>query len=184
MKNALIIIVILAVLSLVGGVGLYNSVKSARIEVDAQYGLVESQIQRRADLIPNLVSTVKGYMQYEEKVLTEVTEARTRVMSAATPEQLLEANEALSGSLGRLMAVAENYPVLKSDAHVTELMREVAGSENRISVARRDYNNAIRDFNVEVETFPGNIFAGMLGYQPLPQFEAAQEAHAVPQVAF
>ena len=184
MKNALIIIVILAVLSLVGGVGLYNSVKSARIEVDAQYGLVESQIQRRADLIPNLVSTVKGYMQYEEKVLNEVTAARAGVMGAKTAEEMAAADAALTGSLGRLIAVAENYPTLKSDAHFTELMREIAGSENRIAVARKDYNDAIRDYNVTIGTFPGNIVAGMLGYTAITPFAADEGAHSVPQVAF
>ena len=139
--------VILGVLLLAAGcfVGIYNSLKTARIDVDAQYGQVENQIQRRADLIPNLVNTVKGYMQYEEKTLKEVTEARTRVMGAGSPEEMAAANDQLSGALGRLIAVAENYPQLKSDAHFTELMREIAGSENRIAVARRDYNDATVD---------------------------------------
>ncbi|SHF10790.1 LemA family protein [Schwartzia succinivorans] len=178
--------VILGVLLLVAGcfVGIYNSLKTARIDVDAQYGQVENQIQRRADLIPNLVNTVKGYMQYEEKTLKEVTEARTRVMGAGSPEEMAAANDQLSGALGRLIAVAENYPQLKSDAHFTELMREIAGSENRIAVARRDYNDAIKRYNVKIETFPGNMFAGMMGYTPMKQFAAEEAAHAVPQVKF
>ena len=182
-KSAGIIVALLAIV-LICGIGLFNSVKSARIEVDAQYGQVENQIQRRADLIPNLVSTVKGYMQYEEKVLTEVTAARTKVTNPASPEEMATADQELTGALGRLLAVAENYPTLKSDAHFTELMREIAGSENRIAVARRDYNNAIREYNLTVSTFPGNILAGMMGYSPLTPFAAAEAAHNVPQVAF
>lgn len=176
--------VVLVVVLLLGSVGMYNSVKSAKIEVDAQYGQVENQIQRRADLIPNLVTTVKGYMQYEEKVLTEVTAARAQVAQAASPEEMAAADAQLTGALGRLFAVAENYPSLKSDAHFTELMREISGSENRIAVARRDYNAAIRDYNVTVGTFPGNLVAGMMGYGELPPFAADEKAHAVPEVSF
>ena len=184
MNKGVFILVAIILLAIFGGIGIYNSVKSARIEVDAQYGQVENQIQRRADLIPNLVSTVKGYMQYEEKVLTEVTEARARVANAGSTEEMAEADAALTGALGRLIAVSENYPALKADAHFTELMREIAGSENRIAVARRDYNEAIRNYNVTVGTFPGNVFAGMMGYQPLAPFAADETAHSVPQVAF
>lgn len=184
MKNLSVIPLVLAVVIILSGIGLYNSVKSAKIEVEAQYGQVENQIQRRADLIPNLVNTVKGYMQYEEKVLTEVTAARAKVTDAASPEEMVAADQELTGALGRLLAVAENYPTLKSDAHFTELMREIAGSENRIAVARRDYNNAIREYNVTVSTFPGNMMAGIMGYGPLAPFAADEAAHNVPQVAF
>ena len=182
-KSAGIIVALLAIV-LICGIGLFNSVKSARIEVDAQYGQVENQIQRRADLIPNLVTTVKGYMQYEEKVLTEVTSARAKVAVANSPEEMAAADRELTGAIGRLLAVAENYPTLKSDSHFTELMREIAGSENRIAVARRDYNNAVREYNLTVSTFPGNILAGMMGYSPLSPFAADEAAHNVPQVAF
>ena len=184
MKNLAIIPLVLAAIMVFSGIGLYNSVKSAKIEVDSQYGQVENQIQRRADLIPNLVNTVKGYMQYEEKVLTEVTAARAKVAGAASPEEMAVADQELTGALGRLLAVVEKYPTLKSDAHFTELMREIAGSENRIAVARRDYNNAVREYNITVSTFPGNIFAGMMGYGPLAPFAADEAAHSVPQVAF
>lgn len=182
-KSAGIIVALLAIV-LICGIGLFNSVKSARIEVDAQYGQVENQIQRRADLIPNLVTTVKGYMQYEEKVLTEVTSARAKVAVANSPEEMAAADRELTGAIGRLLAVAENYPTLKSDSHFTELMREIAGSENRIAVARRDYNNAVREYNLTVSTFPGNILAGMMGYSPLALFAADEAAHNVPQVEF
>jgi len=164
--------------------GSYNSLNSAKVEVEAQYGQVENQMQRRADLIPNLVSTVKGYMQHEEKVLTELTEARAKVMSAGTPDAKNAADGELTAALGRFIAVSENYPTLKADAHFTELMREIAGSENRIAVARKDYNTAIRDYNLEVQNFPGNIFAKVFGFAPMNQFEAAESAHEVPQVSF
>ena len=183
MKKMMIPVVLIALL-LLGGIGMYNSVKSAKIEVDAQYGQVENQIQRRADLIPNLVQTVKGYMQYEEKVLMEVTAARAQVASAASPEEMAAADAQLTGALGRLFAVAENYPSLKSDAHFTELMREISGSENRIAVARRDYNAAVRDYNVTVGTFPGNLVSGMMGYGEIAPFAADEKAHAVPEVSF
>ncbi len=182
-KSGMILLVLLAV-AVIGGIGTYNSVKSARIAIDAQYGQVENQIQRRADLIPNLVATVKGYMQYEEKVLTEVTAARAQVAAATSGEEMAAADAQLTGALGRLLAVVENYPALKADAHFTELMREISGSENRIAVARRDYNAAIRDYNVTIGTFPGNIMAGMLGYQPVAPFAADEAAHQVPQAAF
>ncbi|MCR5175655.1 MAG: LemA family protein [Anaerovibrio sp.] len=184
MSKGSIIAIVIAVVVIFAGIGTYNEIKSARIDVDAQYGQIENQIQRRADLIPNLVSTVKGYMQYEEKVLTEVTEARSQIAGAKSPEEMAQADAALTGALGRLIAVAENYPALKSDAHFTELMREISGSENRIAVARRDYNDAIKRYNVIVSTFPGNMFAGIMGYSSLPQFEAEEAAHTVPKVAF
>ena len=183
MKKMMIPFILVAVL-LLGGIGMYNSVKSARIEVDARYGQVENQIQRRADLIPNLVATVKGYMQYEENVLMEVTTARAQVAKAASAEEMAAADAGLSSALGHLFAVAENYPDLKSDAHVTELMREISGSENRIAVARRDYNAAIRDYNVTIGTFPGNIVAKMVGYGEIAPFAADDKSHAVPEVSF
>ena len=105
-------------------------------------------------------------------------------MGAKTPEEMGAANAELSGALGRLIAVSENYPNLKADTHFTELMREIAGTENRISVARRDYNEAIKRYNVKIETFPGNLFAGMLGYSPMKPFAAEESARAVPKVEF
>ncbi len=184
MKKIHFVVVFLAAMIALSGIVMYNSMKSAKIAIDAQYGQIENQIQRRADLIPNLVATVKGYMQYEEKVLKEVTAARAQLAGAKSAEEIAAADTALTGALGHLFAVAEHYPELKSDAHFTELMREIAGSENRIAVARRDYNEAIRDYNVTVSTFPGNIVAGMLGYSPVAPFVAEASAHGVPQVSF
>jgi len=176
-------LIVLALL-IIGGISTYNNIKEAEINIGAQYGQVENQIQRRADLIPNLVATVKGYTKHEEKVLTEVTEARAQIAGAKSPEEMAAANDALTGALGRLIAVAENYPDLKADAHFTELMREISGSENRIAVARKDYNEAIKRYNVLISTFPGNLMAGMMGCSEVAPFAADESAHAVPQVTF
>lgn len=181
-KMAIIIGVVVLLLGVVFGE--YNSLQSARINVDATYGQVENQMQRRADLVPNLVNTVKGYMNFESEQIKQVTDARARLLSAQSPEELDAANTELSGSLGRLLAVAENYPELKTSEHFTELMREISGTENRIAVARRDYNEAVRQYNVKVQTFPGTIFAGPLGMTPMKQFQADDKAKEVPQVSF
>ncbi len=162
----------------------YNSVKSARLNVDAAYGQVENQMQRRADLIPNLVNTVKGYMKHEEAQIKAVTDARARLMNAGSPEELGAADAELTGALGKLIAIAENYPDLKANTQFTELMREISGTENRIAVARMDYNEAIRFYNIKIQTFPGTFFADMMGMRPLPQFRAEEKAKEVPQVAF
>ena len=184
MRSGLIVGLVIVVAIIIGCISTFNSITSAKIEVDTQYGQIENQIQRRADLIPNLVSTVKGYMQYEEKVLTEVTAARAQIAGAKTPEEMVDADNALTGALGHLFAVAENYPALKADGHFTELMREISGSENRIAVARKDYNEAIKKYNVTVSTFPGVLFAGMMRYGPMTPFAAEESAHNVPKVAF
>ena len=183
-NKQIIIIATVALIAIFIFGGSYNSIQSAKIEVEMKYGQIENQIQRRADLIPNLISTVKGYMQYEEKILTEVTNARTKIINANTIDDKAAANNELTSALGRLIAVSENYPALKSDSHFTELMREIAGSENRIAVARKDYNSAIKEYNLEVETFPGNIFAKIFGFQSMKQFEADEGSHEVPQVEF
>lgn len=162
----------------------YNSVKSARLNVDAAYGQVENQMQRRADLIPNLVNTVKGYMKHEEAQIKAVTDARARLMNAGSPEELGAADAELTGALGKLIAISENYPDLKANTQFTELMREISGTENRIAVARMDYNEAIRFYNIKIQTFPGTFFADMMGMRPLPQFRAEEKAKEVPQVAF
>ena len=166
------------------GVANYNAIKECSINVDSKYGQVENQMQRRADLIQNLVSTVKGYAQHEEKIMTEVSEARIKLAEAATPEAKDLANSELSASLGKLLMVAESYPDLKASPNYVELMRELSGSENRISVARKDYNEAVQLYNVEVQTFPGNIFAGMMGFAPKEQFKADESAKEVPKVNF
>ena len=162
----------------------YNGMKNADINVRAAYGQVENQMQRRADLIPNLVATVKGYAAHESKAINDVSTARSKMLGATSPESKDAANMELTGALGRLLAISENYPELKADTQFSGLMHELSGSENRIAVARRDYNEAIRDYNSRVETFPGNIIAGFFGFSPKAQFKAEPKASEVPKVAF
>lgn len=182
-KNLIIIGGCIAFVVFVLGMS-YNSLQTAKIEADSQLGQVENQIQRRADLIPNLVNTVKGYAKHEEKVLTEVTAARAKVANAKGVEEMAAANGELSNALSRLMVVVESYPQLKADAHFTELMREISGTENRIAVARKDYNEAIKNYNLAVSTLPKSIIAGFMGFAPRPQFQAEEAAKAAPKVEF
>ena len=177
---------LLGVLILAGSFffGTFNSMKNAEINVAAAQGQVENQMQRRADLIPNLVETVKGYAAFEKETITAVINARAKLAGAKDITTMDAANQELSGALGRLLAIAENYPDLKANQQFTELMRELSGSENRIAVARRDYNEAVRTYNSKVETFPGRFFAGMFGFSPKPQFAADESAKVVPQVKF
>ncbi len=177
---------ILGVLILAGGFffGTFNSMKNAEINVAAAQGQVENQMQRRADLIPNLVETVKGYAAFEKETITAVSDARAKLAGAKDIQTMDAANQELSSALGRLLAIVENYPDLKANQQFTELMRELSGTENRIAVARRDYNEAVRIYNTKVETFPGRFFAGMFGFSPKPQFAADEAAKVVPQVKF
>lgn len=167
-----------------GAVGVYNSLKAAEINVAAQYGQVENVRQRRGELIPNLVNTVKGYAAHEEKVIREVSEARAKLAGAQGFEAAAAADRELTGALGRLLAVAEAYPDLKANQQYLELMRELAGTENRIATARRDYNEAVREYNEKIQTVPGVFFVGAMGMTPKPQFAADPGTTAVPKVEF
>ena len=187
MNNGVIALGAIAVailIALVGFFSLYNGLKEAQISVDASYGQVENQMQRRSDLIPNLVNTVKGYDVHEKAIIEEVVQARAKLVGAQNPEQMDAANAELTGALGRLFAIAEAYPDLKANTQYLELMRELSGSENRIAVARRDYNEAVRAYNVRISTFPGVFLAGFLGMTTKPQFQAKEGADAVPEVKF
>ena len=179
-------VVLVAVLLIIVGsfVSLYNGLKEAEITVDASYGQVENQMQRRSDLIPNLVNTVKGYDIHEKSIIEEVVNARAKLAGAQGVEQMDAANAELTGALGRLFAIVEAYPDLKANTQYLELMRELSGSENRIAVARRDYNEAVRAYNVRIATFPGVFLAGMMGMTAKPQFQAKEGADAVPEVKF
>lgn len=177
-----VIVVIIFILG--GAFSLYNGLKEAEISVDASYGQVENQMQRRSDLIPNLVNTVKGYDVHEKAVIEDVVNARTKLAGAQGVEKMDAANAELTSALGRLFAIAEAYPDLKANTQYLELMRELSGSENRIAVARRDYNEAVREYNVRVSTFPGVFFAGFMGMTKKPQFQAKEGADAVPEVKF
>jgi LemA protein len=183
----------LAALSL-AGCGL-NSVPTAEEQVNAAWGNVQSEYQRRADLVPNLVNTVKGYAQQEKSVLTEVTEARAKASSIqlnasdlddpAKVQAFNQAQTQLGGSLGRLLATFENYPDLKSNQNFLTLQSQLEGTENSILVARRDYNEAVRSYNTRIRTFPDAIGAKIFyGAKPKVPFEAAAGAQEAPKVEF
>ena len=179
-----IILILALLIGIFGFFSLYNGLKEAEIRVDAAYGQVENQMQRRSDLIPNLVNTVKGYDVHEKTIIEEVVNARTKLAGAQGVEQMDAANAELTGALGRLFAIAEAYPDLKANTQYLELMRELSGSENRIAVARRDYNEAVREYNVRISTFPGMFLADSMGMTAKPQFRAKEGADAVPAVKF
>ncbi len=162
--------------------GTYNSLVKGNEGVDTQWAQVESQYQRRLDLIPNLVESVKGVMEQEQEVFTALADARTRYSGAGTADEKAVAAAGLDSALSRLLVVMENYPQLRSVEVVQGLMAELAGSENRIATGRQRYNEAVRDFNVSVKVFPRSFIAGLFGFAPRTMFEAAEGASAVPQV--
>ena len=173
----------MVLLLLVSGCG-YNTMVALNEQVDAAWSEVENQLQRRNDLIPNLVNTVKGFAAQEQDVLVKVTEARSRVAGAGTPEQKIQASNELSGALSRLLVVVEKYPELKSNQNFLRLQDELAGTENRLAVARMRYNEVVRDYNTTIKKFPTNIMASVFGFDAKPYFEAPEGAKEVPKVEF
>jgi LemA protein len=176
---ALLALVILALAA--SGCG-YNTLVGERERVDAAWSEVENQLQRRNDLIPNLVTTVKGYADHEKEVLTQVTEARSRVAGAGSPKEIMQASNQLSGALSRLLLVVENYPELKANQNFTRLQDELAGTENRLAVARKRYNDAVRRYNTTAKEFPTNLVAGIFNFDPADYFEAPASAREAPRV--
>jgi len=162
----------------------YNIFVNLDETVKASWAQVENQLQRRYDLIPNLVETVKGYAKQEKDVLVEVTNARAKVGGAANVPDKISANNELSGALSRLLVVVERYPDLKSNQNFMRLQDELAGTENRIAVERKRYNDVVRTYNIAIRSFPGNLFAGMFGFHSVAFFEAPAQAKAAPQVKF
>ena len=194
-KGTIILICIAGALLLFAGfcITKYNGLVDADAEVEKKWANVESVYQRRADLIPNLVATVKGYAEHEESTLQAVTDARTRATSitvdpaTATPEQMeawMAAQDEVSGALGRLLAVAESYPDLKANQNFLQLQAQLEGTENRISVERQKYNEAVKEYNVMVRRFPNNIIASMFGFDAKSMFEAQAGAEIAPVVVF
>lgn len=194
-KGTIILICVLGFVLLLVGIFIskYNTLVTMSEDVDAKWANVESVYQRRADLIPNLVSTVKGYAAHEESTLQAVTDARTRATSitidpaTATPEQMeawMAAQDELGGALGRLIAVAESYPDLKANQNFLQLQAQLEGTENRISVERQKYNEAVKEYNVMVRRFPNNIIASMFGFDQKSMFEAQAGAEVAPVVVF
>jgi len=185
MKKILIGLIIAVVLIAAWIISVYNGIVVKHETIPAKWAQVESQLQRRNDLIPNLVNTVKGYASHEKTVFEEVTAARSQWAKASTMDEKVKAAGAVDAALGRLILVAENYPNLKADNTFLKLMDELSGTENRIAVERMRYNEAVKDYNISVRMFPGNIIAGMLGFKPATEyFKAEEKAKAVPEVKF
>jgi LemA protein len=162
----------------------YNRFTSQEEAIKAQWSQVENQLQRRNDLIPNLVETVKGYASHEKEVFQAVADSRARLAGAETPEQRIAAANQQTSALARLLAVVENYPQLKADAQFTRLMDELAGTENRIAVERMRYNERVQQYNTLRRQFPSNVTAKMFGFKEYPYFEVPPEAKQVPSVDF
>jgi LemA protein len=188
MNKGLIVIIILGLIALIV-FGQYVSVRNTLVTkneaVKSAWSQVDVVLQRRADLIPNLVETVKGYAKQEQTVFGDVAKARSALLSAGTPQAKIAANQQLDGALGRLLAIVENYPQLKSNENFLRLQDELAGTENRIAVERKRYNDALLDYNTYVQHFPNNIYAGWGGFKPNEAyFAASEESRQVPKVNF
>lgn len=181
---ALIAIVALIVIAAMLIVPKYNKLVTGEETVDAAWAQVENQLQRRFDLVPNLVNTVKGYAEHEEEIFTQIADARTQYGNANTVEETADANNELSSALSRLLVVVENYPNLKADVQFTRLMDELAGTENRLTVARKDYNDTVQQFNNDVRRFPGNLIAGMFSFDQKDYFEIKEGVEEAPAVDF
>ena len=162
----------------------YNKFTGQEEALKTALSEVQNQLQRRNDLIPNLVATVQGYASQERDIFTAIAESRSRMMNAKTPDEQVEAANAQTSALARLLAVVENYPQLKSDANFQRLMDELAGTENRIAVARQRYNDAARQYNTLRRSFPSNITGKIFGFQEYKYFEAPPDAQKVPKVDF
>lgn len=162
----------------------YNSMVSMREDVDAKWAQVQNQLQRRNDLIPNLVETAKGYAQHEKDVFEAVANARSRLLAAGTRDDQIEAANQVTGALGRLLALSEKYPDLKANEQFNRLSDELSGTENRIATERMRYNDTVKDYNAYIKGFPRMLYAGAFGFTAQRYFEAAPEAQQVPKVDF
>jgi LemA protein len=184
MNLLLIILIVIIIIILVAIVAIYNGLVTARNKVKNAWAQIDVQLNRRADLIPNLVETVKGYAAHESSVFEDVTAARAGLMNANGVKEIGEANNQLSSTLKTLFAVAENYPELKANENFKELQAQLAQTEDKIAYSRQFYNDSVMMYNNKCQTFPSNIFAGMFGFKEADFFEAAGEARSVPKVEF
>lgn len=193
MKKSVIIIIAVVAVIIIWGITAYNGLVSMDENVSGKWANVETQYQRRADLIPNLVNTVKGYASHEKETLEGVVQARSQATqikvdaSNLTPEKIAEyqkAQGAITSALGKLLAITENYPDLKANQNFLELQAQLEGTENRINVARKDFNDVSQKYNTEIRRFPKNIFASMFGFEKRVYFEANEGAEKAPEVKF
>lgn len=193
MKKSLIIIIAIVAILLIWGISAYNGLVSMEENVSTQWAQVETQYQRRSDLIPNLVNTVKGYATHEKETLEGVIAARSQATQITvnpnelTPEAIAkyqQAQGAVTSALGRLLAISESYPDLKANQNFLELQAQLEGTENRINVARNNFNEAAREYNTAIRRFPKNIIAGIGGFDKRPYFEAEAGAEKAPSVQF
>jgi len=187
MKLGVVAVVIILILLI--GFGMYFSVKNTLVRkneaVKSTWSQVDVVLQRRADLIPNLVETVKGITKQEQTVFGEIAQARSQLLSATDPQDKIAANQRLDGALGRLLALTENYPQLRSNENFLRLQDELAGAENRIAVERKSYNDTLQDYNTYVQQFPASLFASSMGFKPNnAYFTATEGSRAVPKVDF
>lgn len=180
------LVVVLVLVVLIGGwfVSTYNGLVRQTEAIDGQWAQVENQLQRRYDLIPNLVATVKGYAQHEEEVFTAIADARARLNQAVTPEDRAAASNEVESALARLLVIVENYPELKADAQFIRLMDELSGTETRIAVERLRFNEQVRLYNTKIRQFPAVLIARLMGFEPRTYFEMAEGAEEAPKVEF
>jgi LemA protein len=185
-KNLKVILIIVAIIVILafGIAGSYNSLVSLEQNVDGKWSQVENNLQRRNDLIPNLVATVKGYAAQERDIFQNVADARAKMAGAQGVQNTAQADQELAGALSRLLVVVERYPDLKSDANFRQLADELAGTENRLAVARKDYNEAVQGYNTKIKRFPTAIWARMFGFAQKDYYRAAPGAETPPQVDF
>lgn len=179
-----IVILGVIILSLFWGVGTYNSLVSLREAVNTQSSNIDVQLQRRSDLIPNIVNSVKGSSFHESSILTQLSESRAKLAGATSVSEKAAADSELSSAVSRLLVVVENYPDLKANSQFTSLMDNLEGTENRISTSRRDYNDAAQKYNQAIKKFPGVIVASMTGFESAALFQASEAASKVPEVNF
>ena len=183
---AVVVVIVLAVLLVFGSyVSAKNQMVAKQEAVHAQWSQVDVVLQRRADLIPNLVQTVKGYATHEEKVFSDIANARSALLGAHNPQEKIAANGQLDSAIGRLLVLSENYPNLKADQNFLQLQDQLEGTENRIAVERRRYNQTLQEYNTFIRQFPNSIWAGMAGFQPdNAYFQASEASKQVPNVKF
>lgn len=182
-KSWLIIIGIIVILAIIP-ISTYNSLISLNESIDGAWAQVENQLKRRADLIPNLLETVKGYASHEKEIIGNISEARTRYAGANTPEEFAQAEEGLANAIKSLNIIVENYPDLKANQNFQDLQVELAGTENRIATERMRYNEVVETYNKKIRRFPTNVIGGILGFEKRQYFEISGEDAEVPEVNF